>query len=660
MLVHGGPGQNAPVDRGTRMQHQPALDGLRGAAVAGVLLYHAGHLRGGYLGVDAFFVLSGFLITSLLLIERDRSGTVALGAFWARRARRLLPALLAVLAFVALYAAVIASSTERATIRGDALATLGYVANWHAIFSGNDYWALFRSPSPLEHTWSLAIEEQFYLLWPLLLVAVAATPKRVLALAGGLAIASFAWMQLLYDPASPSRVYYGTDTRLASILIGAALAAWAAMRGPVRRATSRAVLEFAAWASVVVLIGAWTTINGSSSRLYRGGLLLTAVAVACVIAAAVHPRRGLTSRVLSFRPLCALGLISYGVYLWHWPLYVWLDERRTHLDGWTLVAVRVAVTLLVATASYFLLERPIRRGAISARTWRPAVPVLAGALVLTLVVATASQSSEGRFRPDPIRAAAPLPISDTGAAAPLPAAQATPTTTVTAPPVRRVLVVGNSVAGFLADDGFKQLPTMPPIDVLNRGQFGCTIMRVQHWRAANGEIEQVPIRYCRDDWTVAARVFRPDVVIVAFAEPTDVDAEIDGTWTAPCESLYDSKLEAELHASVRMFAANRARVVVATAAYARLPNKTPGWLRKNDCQNEVIRDVVASEPSARLADVFAWYCPALEADCRAQVDGVTLRPDGVHFRGRGAEIVARRILDVAGITVATPTSREHR
>ena len=219
------------MERRGRMQHQPALDGLRGAAVAGVLLFHAGHLRGGYLGVDAFFVLSGFLITSLLLAEGARTGTVALGAFWARRARRLLPALLAVLAFVAVYSLVVASAAERTTIRGDGLATLGYFANWRAIFSGTDYWALFGSPSPLEHTWSLAIEEQFYLVWPLLLVAITAAPRRVLALAGGLAIASFVWMQVLYDPASPSRVYFGTDTRLASILIGAALAAWVALTG---------------------------------------------------------------------------------------------------------------------------------------------------------------------------------------------------------------------------------------------------------------------------------------------------------------------------------------------------------------------------------------------------------------------------------------------
>ena len=617
-----------------RMQHQPALDGLRGAAVAGVLLFHAGHLRGGYLGVDAFFVLSGFLITSLLLAEGARTGTVALGAFWARRARRLLPALLAVLAFVAVYSLVVASAAERTTIRGDGIATLGYFANWRAIFSGTDYWALFGSPSPLEHTWSLAIEEQFYLVWPLLLVAIAAAPRRVLALAGGLAIASFVWMQVLYDPASPSRVYFGTDTRLASILIGAALAAWVARRGHVARGRPRAILELVAWTSVVLLTFAWLRLDGSSTVLYRGGLFVTALAVAGVIAAAVHPQRGGVNRVLSFGPLCALGLISYGVYLWHWPIYVWLDEQRTHLDGWALVALRIAITIAVATLSYFLLEQPIRHGAIPARVLRPAVPALVGLLVVGLVFATASSSREERVVADPIRVATPQPA------------------------VERVLVVGNSVALFLADEGFKTLATNPRIDVLNRGKVGCTIVPIDRVRDAHGQTLHVPVTWCRKDWDEAETAFRPDLVVLTFAEPTDSQAEIDGAWTAPCEPLYDSRLEAELHDAIHLFASGGARVVLTTAAYANYPFKTADWFHHNDCQNTIIRRVVASEPAAQLADLFAWYCGVPETECRNNVDGVQLRPDAVHYRGRGAQIVAKRILQVAGIRTGGP-ARAH-
>src|SRR5262249_46993653 len=149
------------------IQHLPALDGLRGAAVIGVLFFHDDRLRGGYLGVDLFFVLSGFLITSLLVAEQRAAGRIDLRAFWVRRARRLFPAVLALMPAVALYAALLAAPSELATIRADALATLGYAANWRSIFAGKSYWDLFNAPSPLEHTWSLAIEEQFYVAWPL-------------------------------------------------------------------------------------------------------------------------------------------------------------------------------------------------------------------------------------------------------------------------------------------------------------------------------------------------------------------------------------------------------------------------------------------------------------------------------------------------------------
>jgi peptidoglycan/LPS O-acetylase OafA/YrhL len=163
---------------GTSIRHVTALDGLRGVAVAGVLLFHAGHLAGGYLGVDLFFVLSGYLITSLLLAERQATGTVALKAFWGRRARRLLPALALMLLAVALYARLIAQPSDLHQIRMDALATIAYVANWRDVLTHFSYWSLFTAPSPLQHTWSLAIEEQFYIVWPLVVLAVATAARR--------------------------------------------------------------------------------------------------------------------------------------------------------------------------------------------------------------------------------------------------------------------------------------------------------------------------------------------------------------------------------------------------------------------------------------------------------------------------------------------------
>jgi peptidoglycan/LPS O-acetylase OafA/YrhL len=633
------------ADERPRLIHQPALDGLRGLAVAGVLLFHGGHLTGGFLGVDAFFVLSGFLITSLLLAEARDRGRIALGAFWMRRARRLLPALVVVLAAVAVYARLLAKPDELSTIRGDALATMGYFANWRAIFTSHDYWSLFRSPSPLDHTWSLAIEEQFYLVWPLLVVAVVhgcsgrIAAKRLLVVSTALAIASLTWALVIFDPADPSRVYYGTDTRLASILVGAALAAWLAMRGPVRGPRARVALEVVAIGALLLLLTAWAQWSGSSDILYRGGLFACAVAVVVVIAAAVHPRRGPVSRLLSFRPLCALGLISYGVYLWHWPIYVVLNESRAHMTGWALLALRIGVTLAVAVLSYRVVEQPIRKRAGSPPTARRFTLALAtgAALVAAIMVTTASAPAPPALVADRIRP--PIPEATT----PKIATQKTATQQVATLPMRaqRVLVVGNSIALYAGDEGFKQLHTAPPLDVLNLGSVGCRLLPEEtRSRFPSGDTYQGQARVCRDNWAYAVSVFRPDVVVLFVSEPTDAEHEIDGRWTVPCERTYDDVFEHELHEQIRLLASKGARVIATTTAYAAFPYKPASWFRHNDCQNEILRRVVASEPHALMADVFKWICPRLDADCDGRVSGIQLRPDGVHFRGASARVLA--------------------
>src|SRR5262245_41272123 len=167
-----------PATRPGRLAYQPALDGLRGVAVLAVLLFHAGHLRGGFLGVDLFFTLSGFLITTLLLAEHSARGRISLRNFWSRRARRLLPALYLVLGATVAYAALFARPDSLQQIRGDAFAALAYVANWHLIATGGSYWSQYAAPSPLEHLWSLAVEEQFYIVWPLLVVGILAWSRR--------------------------------------------------------------------------------------------------------------------------------------------------------------------------------------------------------------------------------------------------------------------------------------------------------------------------------------------------------------------------------------------------------------------------------------------------------------------------------------------------
>ena len=241
-------------------------------------------------------------------------------------------------------------------------------------------------------------------------------------------------MFVLYSPANLPRVYYGTDTRAGGILLGAALAAWLVVRGPVSSRAGRIAVEVAALAGVVFLAVAWTSLSGQSPRLYRGGFFLCGVAVVAVLAAATHPERGPVARALAFRPICLLGLISYGVYLWHWPIDVVLNADRVHLSGWWLFAVQTVATLVVAVLSYRLLEQPIRRGALSARSWRVLTPTVAIGLVLVLIASTLGAKTE------PVNATADIVISNA-----VTNAQAAP------PGTERLMVVGNSVSFFLGE-----------------------------------------------------------------------------------------------------------------------------------------------------------------------------------------------------------------
>ena len=402
-----GPGPTAVTGK-----YLPGLDGLRALAVAAVIAYHggAGWMAGGYLGVDLFFVLSGFLITSLLLEEWASTARIRLGAFWARRARRLLPALFLLLGVLALFVALDgrfgpaaqSGSVDLPGLRGDGLATVFYVANWHSILAHQSYFAQFSAPSPLQHTWSLAIEEQFYFLWPLILLALLHVAGRywrragiVLTAAG--ALGSAALMALLFHPGGdPTRVYFGTDTRAFDMLAGATVAMLAAAR-PQPKAAARAALHVGAPAATVALGVFWVRAGSPTGLppgwMFRGGFLLCAALGAVVVADVRQVHRGPLAVVLSLPPLRWIGMISYGLYLWHWPIDVFADTARTGLAGAPLQLARLALTLAAATASFYLVERPVR-------AWRPgstarlvaypaAAAVVAGALVVGTLPAVA-------------------------------------------------------------------------------------------------------------------------------------------------------------------------------------------------------------------------------------------------------------------------------
>ncbi len=385
-----------------RPRHVPGLDGLRGLAVVGVLLFHAGHLEGGYLGVDLFFVLSGFLITSLLVAEWDRSGTLDLRRFWSRRLRRLLPAALVVLVATSALAATDLTPDGLARYRWDAVAALGNVANWRAIASSADYWAELGTPSPLRHMWSLSIEEQLYVTWPLVVLGALVVGARrrlgrqaLLVTALALTAASVATMAWFGRDGDVLRAYYGTDTRASAVLIGALVAIGLSGRSWDGHQRVPALLGRLSVVAAGVLGAAWLWADGESRWLYLGGLPALSAAGAVVVAATALGGGGPLRAVFELAPLQVLGRISYGVYLWHWPVYVALDEDDLDVGRWGLTAVRVAVTLVVAGLSYVLVEQPIRTGRVPTFAWR----VLGATGVAVVLVGVGLATTDARSAP---------------------------------------------------------------------------------------------------------------------------------------------------------------------------------------------------------------------------------------------------------------------
>jgi peptidoglycan/LPS O-acetylase OafA/YrhL len=459
-VTQGIPVELPSVSGGHR--YLPALDGLRAFAVLGVMAYHFNYhwANGGYLGVDFFFVLSGFLITSLLAGEWVSSRRIKLRTFWSRRAKRLLPAVLVLLLVLTVYAWLGGPNITTDTFRPDAIATLFYYANWHLVFTHQSYFAQFQLPSPLKHTWSLAIEEQFYLVWPLIALAMfklgkrrrsrgpRAFPRRLaLIVTTILAVASAAEMALLYHQGvDPSRIYYGTDTRAFELFIGAILALIVTAR-PDHSARVRKALHVIGPIAAVALGYLWVTAGDDHGNpaawMYRGGLVVAGILAALIIASVAQPSSGPLGAVLSVPPLRWIGRISYGLYLWHWPVYVLMTDITTGLNGTSLLIARLAATFGAATISFYLIERPVRRYHWKGWPFLAATVTAVGITAVVIVVGTLPEAVA--VGPPPDWASVQV-VSPTARPDPLPVPIVLPPGTVISPsqPLR-VITIGDSV-----------------------------------------------------------------------------------------------------------------------------------------------------------------------------------------------------------------------
>jgi len=630
-------------------RHLPALDGLRGAAVLGVIAYHAGHLTGGYLGVDLFFVLSGFLITRLLLDEHRRTGSIDLKHFWSRRARRLLPAVLLVIVAVAVYSAFVARPSELGQLRADSVSTLFYVANWNTIVTNQSYWAQFGAPSPLQHAWSLAIEEQFYVLWPLVCIAVlgrrrkatmptlAASdargstgaigapdakdahrsrgPHRLLVLSLGGAAVSATIMITGYAPGvETTRLYVGTDTRVAAILLGAALACAVGIYGDVRGQVGRRVLEGAGWIATFALAVAWVLLEGHDPLLYQGGLLACGVGVTIVIAAVTQPIAGPLARLFSLSPLRFAGRISYGLYLWHWPIFTWLTVDRTGLAEPVLLPLQLALTLGISLLSYKVIEMPIRRGAMPPTLARRAGPGFVAVAFLAVLVATV---------PPVTGVSAEMAAQLVTPLGPLPGAKHQPA---------RVLIVGDSVGDSVTRTVVPEQSRFG-VEIESLAVPGCGFVRsnpaIHYLDGSLGDETACLAQHAR--WTARIDEWQPDVVIAIFGWVGNTERLVEGAWRRPCDPVFDAWFEGEAAAMLDTLNRGHARVFLTTAPYMRAANAPPDSDRSTDCLNRLYTGNLTASRRVGIVDLASHVCP--DGICRTELEGEELRPDGLHFEG---------------------------
>jgi peptidoglycan/LPS O-acetylase OafA/YrhL len=621
-------------------ERRASLDGVRAFAVAAVIAFHGGLPRahGGFLGVDVFFVLSGFLITSLLVSEYDARRKISLPRFYVRRAKRLLPALALVSMAIIVMANLITPPGYYETLRQDAVAALFYFSNWHLMATGHSYFTVLAPPTPFTHTWSLAIEEQFYIVWPLVLLAIFRW-RRSLVVVGTLAAAAALGSSLLmvygaHEHWPINRLYYGTDTHAMGLLFGAATSCvlYEAIRPgvPGRWLTQiRSVLKVGGPIGAAVVVLVMFLAYGASRWLFYVGFFAVSVGASVFVAyLVVLPRSG-PARLLALAPIVYIGQISYGLYLWHFPIFQWLTSYWTGLDPPALFVVRLACTVAAAVISFHLVEMPIRR-----REW-PLTARTAGIflVVAVLVVSFCVVGAERANTLPPIEAApAPLP--------------STPATT---------LVLGDSVAFTLA---FTLAPSAPHygLRILNGTIIGCGLVastaaqehaQVRH-RPKRCELGPHESSLLPQWWSQQISTKHPRLVVLLAGRWEERNLLIGRRWY----SIDSPRIQRLMSSSVQAISADAsaagARLVVLNMPCAWDGERQSGapWIentpaRQNTYNAQLRRD--ASAVGAAYFNIDSMVCPT--GKLQYFFGGTMVRKaDGVHFAIGSAPFVAPRLL----------------
>lgn len=607
------------------LPYRPALDGLRGIAVAAVVIYHVAPsvLRGGWLGVDLFFVLSGFLITSLLLTEHKRWGRISLAGFWAARARRLLPSLIVVLLAVLAASMFLAQPGRRGAIATDVLATLAYVANWRFLLGDEQYFNAIAMPSPVRHAWSLSIEEQYYFFFPLVLTALLLMIRRRATLAAALVLAATAsalWMAYLYVPGiDPSRVYYGTDTRIFELLIGAAAGALLGnheFAQPSRWRIDRP-LAILAWPAIVLFVLATIVVDENNPFVFRGGLAVICLILVVPVVTASSPQPSAFQRAFSWEPLRQLGLISYALYLWHWPVIVFASSDRIGLPPVLLAVLQIAVSVALAWLTVRFVERPIRQGGFRALVPRRQSLSLAvaGACVVLLGIGIAvlpriqASAGEGQnlVMHEPDYLASPTP--------------------------QAVALLGNSIPASVA--AAFPAGSYPDLKVSAIVNFGC-----DPWSAAKmlGGAPQEPSEACakwRNDWPTELHNTGSRLTLFFTPQSLVSDWQVDGKTLRFGSPEYVSWLEktlGDLRTTTQK--AGSPRFAVMNLACHRLPGASISPevpLINDDRRVQRLNSIIAGWAKKSGVPVIDQYSTLCTGGYHDRINGIPLYKDTLHF-----------------------------